>query len=985
MAETAEEKLRSLIIQRGRIKAHVTRFINFVDEFDAVDLLKTRFDNKKLIKRSHVASLFNIAVLTKESHYDLRKFVDDLNKHLRALKNLGESVETWDALLIHLVSIKLDPITKREWESHSAKELDDPKVKDLTQFLSERCNILESLSSGTGKNIDKNINKTFNKKFQSEQRTVSYLNSEIKVIKCILCKGTHFLHNCQEFLKLPAKARYDEAKTLRVCTNCLRWGHFNSECRSIGCKKCHKRHNTLLHLEEPSSSSVKIDNQPIATTSAVENTQNVSINAHSANKHISQVLLSTAIIYVRDEKNNQIRCRALLDSGSQSNFMTRELFELLNVTSNIINLSVAGIGQAVTKIIHQAETIIGSLHNAYSKKLSFLILEKITERVPTSSIKMPNFGIPGNITLADPNFNIAGKIDILLGAEVFWELLCVGQINNGLGKPILQKTKLGWLVSGPISYNTLQNQTKTLCNLTCITNLENQIERFWKVEECNTEGKFSAEELQCERIFLETTIRDKSGRFIVTLPMRGSVDELGDSRQRAISRFLSMERKLENNGDLKQKYSEFINEYQIIIWRNNTNDQLQHYRLNTLTYGTSPASFLAIRCLHQLAHDNISEHPLASRAILNDFYVDDLITGADTFQKTIELKHNVETILKRGGFQLRKWVSNDQRVLSEGATSDNDISEYYISDGSNIKTLGLLWNARSDIIQVTTDIKSNDKKVTKRTILSSIAQIFDPLGLVGPIIIKAKIIMQRLWQLRIEWDESVPMDLYTEWVRFRDQITSLTTLPRLELCGALLLAQLSRKVINSLDMNITDMFYWCDSSIKYSSLTRLRNVVAYCFRFARNYAYYFRLRHKYPNELPLLTGPLTVYEITRSMNTLIKLAQAAEFSVDLKQLKHSKRVSRCSKLSSLNPFIDDEGIIRVGGRIVNSDVSVDQKHPIVLPNKHPLTRLIIAHEHEKYFHLGPQATLASIKHILCISLKAQSFKGGGMIRPFYYL
>lgn len=557
---------------------------------------------------------------------------------------------------------------------------------------------------------------------------------------------------------------------------------------------------------------------------------------------------------------------------------------------------------------------------------------------------------------------------------------------------------------------------------------------------------------------------------------------------------------------------------QRIVWCESSDRPLQEYRLNTLTYGTAPASFIATRCLHELAFQNQVKYPKSSQVILKDFYMDDLITGADSVSDIIKLRQEISTILEGGGFQLRKWVSNNQNVLSDLDETENSLPQYIISDSVCIKTLGLLWNAKTDNLQVVSHITQENRIVTKRTILSGIAQIFDPLGLVGPITIKGKILLQRLWQSRVDWDESVPVDIHTEWCQFREQIHLLSklviprhislsgaiesqihsfcdasqsaygcclylrtvnsngevytrlicaksrvaplkclTLPRLELCGALLAAQLTDKVICALDMKITSVYFWTDLTIvlswlaapatqwktfvcnrvaeiqrltkisqwrhvssdqnaadiisrgcnpdklldcslwwsgpawlaesedcwqntnkihvenipeckiikpvtlttitthdifaKFSSLTKLKRVIAYCLRFTNNAM----------NKSVKLNGLLTSDEINQALTVLIKIAQTSEFSEDILNLKKRNAVSAKSRLASLNPFIDKDGLIRVGGRLSKSNITADQKFPIVLPNNHPLTRLIVRDEHIKNFHSGLQSTLAMVR------------------------
>jgi hypothetical protein len=94
-------------------------------------------------------------------------------------------------------------------------------------------------------------------------------------------------------------------------------------------------------------------------------------------------------------------------------------------------------------------------------------------------------------------------------------------------------------------------------------------------------------------------------------------------------------------------------------------------------------------------------------------------------------------------FNLRKWTSNSDKIVTN--TSESTSTQIpFLSDGFQSKTLGIQWNHSRDLIQYTIKENSN-KKFTKRTILSEISQIFDPLGLVGPCITVAKLILQEIW------------------------------------------------------------------------------------------------------------------------------------------------------------------------------------------------------------------------------------------------
>ncbi|KAJ8939815.1 hypothetical protein NQ314_010976 [Rhamnusium bicolor] len=95
-----------------------------------------------------------------------------------------------------------------------------------------------------------------------------------------------------------------------------------------------------------------------------------------------------------------------------------------------------------------------------------------------------------------------------------------------------------------------------------------------------------------------------------------------------------------------------------------------------------------------------------------------------------------------------------------------------IDKNFNTKPLGLHWNCKLDPFKYSVNVLP-ELRVTKRIFLSTISQIFDPLGLMDPILIKSKIIMQRLWSLKSNWDESIPSELHTAWVQYIQELPKL--------------------------------------------------------------------------------------------------------------------------------------------------------------------------------------------------------------------
>ncbi|XP_039309115.1 uncharacterized protein LOC120358582 [Solenopsis invicta] len=210
---------------------------------------------------------------------------------------------------------------------------------------------------------------------------------------------------------------------------------------------------------------------------------------------------------------------------------------------------------------------------------------------------------------------------------------------------------------------------------------------------------------------------------------------------------------------------------QRIVWREDASESIRKYRLNTVTYGTgASAPFLAIRCLHQLAIENQDKYPENSDIIRNDFYVVDLLSGGEDVDTIRRLKNELTEILQSAGFQLHKWSTNEPTILN----TSSEIKAQPKDD--KIKTLGVCWNTTNDCLQCKTQAITKTQRVTKQSVLSTIAQVFDPLGLMGPTIIRAKIILQQLWQLKIRWEESLPLPLHTMWVQYQNQVNEINSI-----------------------------------------------------------------------------------------------------------------------------------------------------------------------------------------------------------------
>ncbi|XP_043285561.1 uncharacterized protein [Venturia canescens] len=207
---------------------------------------------------------------------------------------------------------------------------------------------------------------------------------------------------------------------------------------------------------------------------------------------------------------------------------------------------------------------------------------------------------------------------------------------------------------------------------------------------------------------------------------------------------------------------------QRILWVDE-NGNTAHYHLTTVIYGTRSAPFLAVRVLLQLVADEGEKYPAAVAPLTMGRYVDDIYGGADQVSELLTQARHLIGICTAGGFPLAKWQSNSPALLTNlGFGSSPEDSRSF--DECETKVLGLAWFPGPDVFKFTSLPYTGEQSITKRVILSEIAQIYDPLGFLSPVVIRAKILLQRLWLEKLAWDDPVSTEVGKSWVTFRHDL-----------------------------------------------------------------------------------------------------------------------------------------------------------------------------------------------------------------------
>lgn len=1203
----------------------------------AWEMLNQRYANKRVLLDTQLRILFNQPKALRDDATSIKALMDTSTECLYSLQNLEVPTDSWDPIMIYLITQRLTSETLQLWEQSLTGKENLPSYKDLTAFLEGRYRTLEAIANVEGHNVDKpNQPSRTNKDKQTFHAAVTPASTSAS---CTKCSASHSIRQCDQFKAMSVIDRHDFAKSNRLCMNCLSSSHNSNRCPSNKrCFECRKRHHTLLHLPltaintinqtEKSETITPTVNQNASTSKDTLNTFHL-----KENRPMHQILLATAIVRLRSDHGHEVVVRALLDQGSQATFITEDVAQKLKLHKVPIVASITGIGHSeTTQIKHQATvTINAHFQDGLNLQANAMILKTFNSILPSTNVCDANWSHVQDLVLADPNYTSPGSVDVLIGADIYGRIIMEGLRRGNVDSPIAQKTKLGWVLSGqtaagtPVSSQISVNVINTIQRVS----LDEQLRRFWEIEEMHPERTLTSDEEYCEEHYRKTHKRDPTGRFIVRLPFVQTFPHetaLGQSRSMAVKRLNQLEHRFKRIPDSKSEYADCINgyiklahvekisnvdqsatgshcylghhaviketststrvrvvfdasqktasghslndclyigprlqdelftialrwrkhriamtadvekmyrqilvadedtDYQRIVWRENSEHPIQDYRLRTVTFGTSCAPYLAVRTLRQLAIYEEHSYPVATEAVLHDFYVDDLLSGSDSIPNALDKQSQIIAMLRRGGFELKKWISNCAQVWRNVPPDYRETALPLDRDqDESIKTLGIFWHPVADVFTYKVCLQPISENLTKRSILSDIAKLFDPIGLVSPITIKAKMFMQSLWLTGADWDDRLPNEVTTEWKTYRSQLhvieqiriprwirteadpqsiqihcfsdasnhayaaatyvrvidshgritTNLLTsktkvaplktlsLPRLELNGAVLASKLLKSVQTAMKFTDSQSFAWTDSTIVLawlkghptrwktfianrvvqahsninadswrhiksednpadvpsrgvnpvellehelwwhgpkwlrkpesqwpistpvldssleskrivnvatasiqlgdllddcSTYRRLIRITAYCLRFVDNIR---------PVNPKFRSDSLAVLELRRALVFWVKKVQYVAFRSEIGRLstsdsdQHGLKVD--SKILNLNPFVDGEGVLRVGGRLAATDLPYDTKHPIILPKDCRLTRLIIEDVHLRTLHGGAQVTLSTIR------------------------
>ena len=526
---------------------------------DVVQELKARFNKTREIHRHLTKALLDLPS-PKQTRVDLSRLADTVKRTMDSIK--ATKHYDLDSFLTSLVYLILPSRLQTLWDQHTKKDKGVLPITQLLTFIREHAETLPSTSSAAQQSPQpaenpgrKNPRRSDRKPEQHHQRSKGNIHvvtpSPSYKWECSLCRPEkHPLHLCPKWAAFNITQRLGHIQAKSLCSNCLAGGHTTNDCKSTyRCRECSQPHHTTIHQQSATvtpinSSTLKLSEMPDA-------------------------LMTTTQLLLIGPKGEELKARALIDSGAGLSLVSRRVAQILNLPLESATLHLSAVqGEPSKPVKHVTSLHISPLQNRQKKILCKpAVTQMVISDLPPEPIH-PIGDLPHimGLQLADPDYHCPGRIDILLGADMAPKIMVKELLRHGTDdEPIAQATHFGWVLSGPIKRKT-HSQAPIPTNHQVQTSepeLDNLLTKFWEAEEPEEEEEppLSVIEEQVEQHFSNTILYLPSeSRYQVTLPRKPDMETLGDSRAQALSRYLSNERSITRKGIWKP-FQEVVQNY----------------------------------------------------------------------------------------------------------------------------------------------------------------------------------------------------------------------------------------------------------------------------------------------------------------------------------------------------------------------------------------------------------------------------------------
>ena len=217
-------------------------------------------------------------------------------------------------------------------------------------------------------------------------------------------------------------------------------------------------------------------------------------------------------------------------------------------------------------------------------------------------------------------------------------------------------------------------------------------------------------------------------------------------------------------------------EDQNVLWwpEGNLSKRPVSYKMTVHLFGGTWSPSSCAYALRHTAEDNGGSYSSeAVKTVIGNFYVDDCLKSMPTVHEAIDLVSELKKLTAQGGFNLTKWTSNDSDVIEKVPFNDRSkkAQERSLDTPTEDRALGVCWRIQED--QIGFQVQRMEQPLTKQGILSMLSSVYDPLGLASPFVLRARRIVQRLCDKKVDWDEPIPEIEEDQWTQWANELKDM--------------------------------------------------------------------------------------------------------------------------------------------------------------------------------------------------------------------
>ena len=811
----------------------------------AKSILSAKYGKPTEVANAHIQGIISLPTINNSNIYRIHEFYEKLLTNVNALETMGKLKEINGYVrftLDKLSGIRSDLVrTSDNWQSWSFHDL------------------VESLKKWTERNpMDQESRKENYRRDRVMQTSQKHFDRQ----HCIYCGDLkHKATECQKVTDISERKKIVASK--RLCFNCIKEGHRANECKSKGlCQHCKGRHHTSICSKLTTRNEDDKGSLPKLGLFATQ---------------------ENAVVYpVVVVKIDGIVCRALLDTGAGSSYISSELARRLEKRPvRVDHKQIETMLRTVTTKIEVYDVQLSNSRDSFSFNVEVSKVDKpvlISLPNPHYDDIIKQYPHLKEVQMEDADTKDYLPVHVILGAAEYVKIktrrsVCIGKP----GEPVAEYTYFGWTImaggnekgsSHMMFTRSSEADYINLCSLDVLgikeesNNKEEEVYHEFKDQlgrsaegwyETNIIWKDNKDELRSNKIgsmarlknmlrrlrkdpvlyqqydqiirdqlmegivervrkdepkgrefylphrpvikeTAKTTkvriVYDASARENDKSPSLNDVTEVGPSLQKNLWKVLVRNRMcpIVLTGDMKQAFLQIrIREEDRDALRfhwvkSMDSDEIETLRFTRAIFGLGQSPFLLNGTVQEHLNTSKKVYPdktVCIQEIEESLYVDDLVTGGTTIDEVMNLKETAIRIFGDAKFELHKWQSNNKALEDQNETVHNDTSHAKQELGTaptECKILGVSWNKQSDTFRVNLNLPR--QRETKRGMLKFLASIFDPLGLISPVMLHGKDLYRVACDAKLSWDQTLPEALEKQWRKWLESLPQHYEVPR---------------------------------------------------------------------------------------------------------------------------------------------------------------------------------------------------------------